>query len=386
VVTEWDDDAQTRVVDSSAFAGALAGAFSSAVTEPAPAPIGMAADEWYVGINGVPVGPVKLTELRSKAASGAITQASLVWREGFEQWQPLSTYPELLAIVEESVSSVRASANPLVAPAAPAPVVGTALVDPFAAQPSAPIATAPVTGPAVVSDRLDLELAGLSPRRGTSPAAWIAVVVALLFGLTIGFVVFSRQTPAEPIVKYVEVPAKSEPQPKAGTEPPPPGPEQVEESTVAAAPGPGRAGGAKAEAPKKEASGKPIEGLKGLAGLQGSGPQGGPSGSDPRPASAGQPLDSESVQRTVSRYTSSVKRSCWQPALDTRDKDAPTSARVNVAITVSASGSVQNVETSGDPRGYRGLATCIGSRVRGWQFPASSGTTTVNVPFVFAAQ
>jgi len=57
-----------------------------------------------------------------------------------------------------------------------------------------------------------------------------------------------------------------------------------------------------------------------------------------------------------------------------------------VTITVSPSGSVQNVSTSGDPRGYRGLAGCIASRVRGWQFSASSGTTTVNVPFVFAAQ
>jgi hypothetical protein len=81
-----------------------------------------------------------------------------------------------------------------------------------------------------------------------------------------------------------------------------------------------------------------------------------------------------------------VKRSCWQPALDTRDKDAPTSARVNVTITVAPSGSVQDVSTSGDPRGYPGLASCIAGRVRGWQFPAASASTTLNVPFVFAAQ
>jgi TonB family protein len=88
----------------------------------------------------------------------------------------------------------------------------------------------------------------------------------------------------------------------------------------------------------------------------------------------------------VSRYTGSVKRSCWQPALDSRDPNAPTSARVVVTITVAGSGSVQNVSTSGDPRGYPGLANCIAGRVRGWQFPPSSGSTTVNVPFVFAAQ
>jgi hypothetical protein len=243
---------------------------------------------------------------------------------------------------------------------------------------------APTTGPAVVADRLDLELAGI-PRRGTSPAAWIAVVVALLFGLTIGFVVFSNKSPAEPVIKYVEVPAKS-----AG---PVAAPIQAEpakaEDESAARPeskSASRAAGAKPGTTKPEAEEKPLEGLKGLAGLQGSAPAAGPDGTDTKAARPGEPLDSGAVQRTVSRYTSSVKRSCWQPALDTRDKDAPTSARVSVAITVAPSGSVQDVSTSGDPRGYRGLASCIASRVRGWQFPVSNGATTVNVPFVFAAQ
>ena len=39
-----------------------------------------------------------------------------------------------------------------------------------------------------------------------------------------------------------------------------------------------------------------------------------------------------------------------------------------------------------DHAAVHGLAGCIASRVRGWQFPAAGGPTTVNVPFVFAAQ
>jgi TonB family protein len=81
-----------------------------------------------------------------------------------------------------------------------------------------------------------------------------------------------------------------------------------------------------------------------------------------------------------------VKRSCWQPALDSRAPDAPTGARVAVKIDIAPGGNVSGVSSSGDPRGYRGLATCIESRVRNWSFPPSSGATTVNVPFVFAAQ
>jgi TonB family protein len=163
-------------------------------------------------------------------------------------------------------------------------------------------------------------------------------------------------------------------------------PETIEEATVAGSSKTAKGGTAAAKTAEKTTpeTGKPLSGLSGLSGLQG-GPKSGP-GSQTAGGSAGQPLDSGTIQRTVSRYTGSVKRSCWQPALDTRSRDAPTSARVNVTITVGASGGVQSVSTSGEPSGYRGLASCIAGRVRGWQFPASSGTTTVNVPFVFAAQ
>jgi hypothetical protein len=387
----------TRVSDS---VGALAGAFSQAVAAPeAPSfkEFTVPADEWYVGINGVPVGPIRLSELRSKASVGAITLDSLVWREGFEDWQALRTFPELVAIVEESVSSARASLAPLSAPTASAggfappaaPAATTAAVqDPFAVPagagtfPAAPGAVAPLTSPAVVTEKADdLDMPGVRRRGGSSPAAWIAVAVALLFGLTIGFVLFSRQSPAEPVVKYVEVPAKTPAaQPTAAQQEP----ETIEEATVAGSSKTGKGGGTTAKvAEKAPEPGKGLSGLSGLSGLQG-GPRSGPG--NETAGGSGQPLDSGTIQRTVSRYTGSVKRSCWQPALDTRSRDAPTSARVNVTISVGASGAVQSVSTSGEPNGYRGLASCIAGRVRGWQFPASSGTTTVNVPFVFAAQ
>ena len=138
-----------------------------------------------------------------------------------------------------------------------------------------------------------------------------------------------------------------------------------------------------------EANGTPISaaGLKGLSGLRALGPQSGPAETSSNSgATAGQALDSATLQRTVSRYTASVKRSCWQPALDSRAPDAPTGARVAVKIDIAPGGNVSGVSSSGDPRGYRGLAPCIESRVRNWSFPPSSGSTTVNVPFVFAAQ
>jgi hypothetical protein len=362
----------------------LAGAFSQAVNVPEAARWSMpagGADEWYVGINGVPVGPIKLSEVRAKAAAGFVTPESLVWREGFEDWKPLKAFPELTAVVEESVSSARASQ----APAAP-PVKGIVTADPFAATSELP-ATA-VSSLEAAGAAIDTAAFRGRTRPVSRHVAWFGMLVAMLFGLAIGFVLwFGRQQ--QPQVATQPAPTAKKTEPQRAT-PAQQGalPESEPGDAGRVAPGvpaarrqrPGK------PAPEPEKPGEPqagLSGLKGLGGLQAGGPTGTPS--DPT-ETRGKPLDSAEVQKVVARYTSSVKRSCWQPALDTRDKDAPTSARVMVTIKVAPTGRVQNVTTSGDPRGYPGLAGCIASRVQGWQFPQSSESTTVNVPFVFAAQ
>jgi predicted Zn finger-like uncharacterized protein len=67
------------------------------------------ANPWYVAINGVPVGPVRLSELRRKAQSGIVTESSLVWQEGVEEWRPVKTFPELANIVREAAATGRPS-------------------------------------------------------------------------------------------------------------------------------------------------------------------------------------------------------------------------------------------------------------------------------------
>jgi len=97
---------------------ALAGAFQRTVHDapqsvPFPQPAGglelSVTDEWYVAINGVPVGPVRISELRRKAASGAVTEDSLCWQEGLEEWRPVRSIPELAAIVREAAQGNRPS-------------------------------------------------------------------------------------------------------------------------------------------------------------------------------------------------------------------------------------------------------------------------------------
>ncbi len=367
--------------------GALVGAFAQAVSA-AESGVGDAlatgTSDWYVGINNVPVGPVRMSQLHSKAVVGAVGPDSMVWREGFEDWQPLRTFPELLAVVEDAQASASSESLAATIGAGGAPAVGVGQ-----ASGDGGVATTVAAGAGAVDD----VVAGV-PRRASPKAAWLAVAVALVFGLTVGFVMFGGKRTVETVVKYVEVPADGK---QGGSKEAPAGDSEHssetetegEEKTVAAK-GARRAtrGGAvapaaAAEAKEAKASGGGLKGLKALGGVR-SGPDA-PVGKS-EAATSGQPLDSAQVQRTVARYTGSVKRSCWQPALSARDKNAPSTARVSVSIQVAPGGNVRSVSGSGDPRGYRGLASCITSRVRAWRFPASSGETTVNVPFVFAAQ
>ena len=389
---EVEEEERTRIADVGALAGAFSLAVGGASDATGPDSLSMPADEWFVGINGVPVGPIRLSELRSKAASGSVNRDSLVWRDGFEDWRPLGTFPELSAIVDESVSSARAALTPFTPAVAMAvgavPSATDAVVVPAPPSPEVEAYTGSgngVTAAAVVTD--ELVAAGVPKRSGTSPAAWIAVAIALMFGLTIGFVLFNKGSKTVEVVKYVDrvVPGATSvvAAPDTSVAVADPNTPADPKNPIKHAPAPAKSAGSTSADPDKT-----TKGLPGLAGLSANGTARGPDvpvGPSGSVSGTGQ-LDSGQIQSTVARYTGSVKRACWQPALDTRDKDAPTTARVNVAITVTPSGSVSNAAVNGDPKGYRGLSQCISSRVRGWQFPPSGDTTTVNVPFVFAAQ
>ena len=132
--------------------GALAGAFQRNLSD-APdavlpsdggtAPIELSVtDEWYVAINGVPVGPVRISELRRKAAVGAVTEESLCWQEGLEEWRPIRSIPELAALVREAAQGGQRPSmisSPDLPPSARSPSLPVA--------PRTPVAPPPPTAP-----------------------------------------------------------------------------------------------------------------------------------------------------------------------------------------------------------------------------------------------
>jgi outer membrane biosynthesis protein TonB len=95
-------------------------------------------------------------------------------------------------------------------------------------------------------------------------------------------------------------------------------------------------------------------------------------------------LQTADVERVVQSHRAFVKRQCWEPALGAKAPNAPSSARVVVSINVARDGSVPSATTTGG-EGFPGLATCVQGQVTKWKFPPSEGST-VNVPFIFAAQ
>ncbi|HEY3815638.1 MAG TPA: GYF domain-containing protein [Polyangiaceae bacterium] len=139
--------------------GPLANALKTALQreDEVSAPVDMSdlspSDEWYVAINGVPVGPIRIGEVRRKAAIGAVTDESLCWQEGLDEWRPLRSFPELAALVREAFSSGRSSLTPQPPPDGRASLpppgrtsvrpAGPAGVAPRAPAPRSPVASAP---------------------------------------------------------------------------------------------------------------------------------------------------------------------------------------------------------------------------------------------------
>lgn len=54
--------------------------------------------QWYYSKNSTQLGPVSLDELRAKFASGEVSPADLVWRDGLPDWKPVSEMAELAVI------------------------------------------------------------------------------------------------------------------------------------------------------------------------------------------------------------------------------------------------------------------------------------------------
>ena len=70
-------------------------AFQQQQPAPPPPPV---APMFYIAVNGQQQGPYQVAQLQAMIASGAFTQATLVWTTGMAAWQAANTVPALAAL------------------------------------------------------------------------------------------------------------------------------------------------------------------------------------------------------------------------------------------------------------------------------------------------
>lgn len=92
------------------------------------------------------------------------------------------------------------------------------------------------------------------------------------------------------------------------------------------------------------------------------------------------PLDQAAVERVIVTHRAGIKRTCWDRRAG---DDGRTSANVTVMLAVGPTGTVDSSSSNGDDPA---LAKCIEAQVQTWRFPASSTTTTINIPFKFVRE
>ncbi|MCU0691770.1 MAG: zinc-ribbon domain-containing protein, partial [Polyangiaceae bacterium] len=388
--------------------GALADAFARKLRDDAQSDVSAAievlsagaTEEWYVGVNGVPLGPVRLSVLRQKAAQGVINEESLVWREGFEEWLPFRAFPELVTLLREAREmSGRTSLIPSQPPprhvGTPAPAVarispsskppavarepeeepatvvasgvaalqkvfGHVTSDPFVHAPKIDsVQPSAATGLALASITPQLSVADGSladedlPRRSIvqdlavgvrrqvrmHPAAYVLIAIAGGFGATGAVVLLTTdRAPALPptiqVVTVMSPPVARPPVSEHASA------VELDEATVTGAKGTApRAGVSAAASVAAPAVSEKTASMPGRVGLgQGpsmAGPAVGPAGGG---AGARPQLEQAEIERVVASQRVGVKRRCWEPALAARDRNAPSSAKVNVSIVIAPDG------------------------------------------------
>ena len=289
--------------------------------------------------------------------------------------------PPITGASQPTQPILEAVADPFAPPAAPPP--GAAAAPAPTTAPSSPDGSASGFALGTGGPPLEIDESVVPKRRNPPhPMAYAFIAFAAVFGGVAAYVLLSKPPPVVVVQATssasVAALAPSSDKPQASAEVAVG--ELTTDSSGAAVvrPGvPGTGGGPRAKASSAAA---PID----TSGFTSTIP--GPTATQAPPPVGGSQLSAGEIQGVVAQNQSIVKRKCWQPALESRAANAPSNARVNGSITVGASGNVESASAAGGERDFPGLSSCIAGRMKGWKFPASSGSTPVNVPFVFAGQ
>lgn len=369
-------------------------------------------NEWHLGINDVPVGPMRREEVARKMAAGAVGPGSLAWREGLDDWMPISQIPELAVLLP---GAGRASAPP--PPPAPpitqgsvaqrmdaVPLGGRAGATAFGSdewQVPAEAASSPsqvVRNPLL--DGAAAPAATPATRSGGPPFGIVFAVLAFALLMTVIAIVgagWLRGGEPRETVATANTESKDEPPAGPHIELDPADLEEEGAEPEAAqeegkdAPQPSKARKSQASAgAKKTVSGNKKElTAKQKAMLERMGDSAGAKTASLKPrdsqgggsSKAGRgELTATQLSKVVVRGKRNLQR-CYETAAKGSGRDD--TIRMDVEVSVSPSGNVTKVRATG--QGLPGMDRCIERTVRMWRFPASSDGAQTRFPIVFSA-
>ncbi len=115
---DFDEHESTRVIDAATVAQL---AKESGTREPTPEKVEAAPENnWFVAINEKQTGPLTLDKVKEHWDKGEVGPDSLCWREGFQDWVPLSEVKSLAVVLAPKPP------RPIVVPAATIPAAPAA--------------------------------------------------------------------------------------------------------------------------------------------------------------------------------------------------------------------------------------------------------------------
>lgn len=413
---------------------------TQAAAAAAPAP----GDEWHVSIDETPVGPLSRDEVARRVLEHVIDESSLVWRDGFEAWRPLSEVAELASLLRArpglhrpppmtnrrgatgrfaaARTTGRTAASRRSAPASapmppPPPAGGFFPDDDDAATEVLGGAPADAAAAAAGSHGSRDSIAAPPPRQGLwqNPGFVIAFVMAIFFSSVLALLVFKQvfeapsgsgtvaQAPASPppasasegAAGAVRIPddeeldrvaagdAESEPEATPTRAPEPRA--GAEASGGSAARSAGEAEPREARAASDGSGEMSDEDAALLARMRGSGDDFGGPTVRAREIDSGSASRSagELDQRQVARVVNRNKRSlrqCYERAIR-GVTDAPT-VTYDVNLQVAPSGRVSRVRMSSRGASLPGLDGCFETAMKRWVFPPSAEGQPVSFPVV----
>jgi hypothetical protein len=374
-------------------------------------------------------------ELHRKVGAGAVTEQSLCWREGMDDWRPLGELPELASVLRRSLPPAALhSQRPQGRRAPPPPAARPPAIRPeddfddegseptriadmtgslppvtasgatsqsrvsavgFGAAASSPMAPpAPASAPAALSEPPP-------PRRKSSMNAATGAALGAsitLAALGVPMLIGKLYAPAPDTSAPTAAVATATPSaPKIELEVPEPEPVETEEPVAAAETAKGtRSNGAKAPVGGKAPTGGKAPGPKaandGLSAEErallermGGGPDIAPinsgrsaAGGGSRPT--GSPLNPGQLMNVVKQNQPALKR-CYETALRSAGGQHDETIKITVTVTVGMSGTVSDVDTQGT--GIGNMTTCLRSAVKRWRFPSAGDESVFSFPVVF---